>query len=398
MCDCNESPFTKLRESWSRHYQDEMRGQCNCCCQNQNGHAKVKGKFGVAYVIETPTRKCKPCGWEIEFNDTPSQIENNCKKMMTWITCPPLGECQNNHTNFCCGSTAPKEVLNAAHMCYKSGDLNSCSCSKDKSRTSGGDCCFKNTQPICNCAKKVNQKQHCSNCRAMNGQQAYLKSKNKCTCCSLRSNESPRCCCSIRNDEDECCPCKNKTNPKCCCESDSQSSLEDSSVCDCQKIVNRKTKKGCDCQCNCANCKCSGSTKMPAKHREYKNANKTKGNNRTSSQKMDSKQSKNLHSSESRKERQKGIQRSPYTMSASLPKKGPDKENFFEELNGQKTETNKTKTTDIEKIQNKNEDNSKVLQQVETEIRNMDYENEKLKKNQSKIEKYETGDDQNKGI
>lgn len=197
MCDCNESPFAKLRESWSRHFNCAPKNQCQCCGPQPPLKCPTKGKFGVAYIIETPTRKCKPCGWEVEFNDTPSQIDTNCKKMMQWITCPPLGD----SSNCCCCSRAPKELR---QMC--------CKCASDK-QDSSGDCSYrKPPQKKCCCLKRPEPQRRC--CRAKQGQKIYLASKNHCHC------HSP---------------------PKCCCDSDSQSSSEE---CCCRK---KQPKEKCHC-------------------------------------------------------------------------------------------------------------------------------------------------------
>lgn len=178
MCDCNDSPFNKLRESWSKHFDSESHVQCSCCCQNQaKPPRKVKGKFGVAYVIETPSRKCKPCGWEVEFNDTPSQIESNCRKMMNWITCPPLGQ----------------------------------DCSKDLPQKCPRCCCKQQSPKHCCCPKPETKQCCCSS-----------KKPKKCYCCSTTKN----------------CPCR----PKCSCNSDSESSSDEGCCCSKQKRANKKKK------------------------------------------------------------------------------------------------------------------------------------------------------------
>lgn len=175
MCDCNDSPFNKLRESWSKHFDKESHNQCSCCCQNQpKPPPKVKGKFGVAYVIETPSRKCKPCGWEVEFNDTPSQIESTCRKMMNWITCPPLGECQEA----CCCSKPP-ETLH--QVCAR--------------------CCSKQPKQCC-CPPKPERKQCC--CSSKKPKKCYCCSTKKKCCCR------PKCFCNSESSSDEGCCCSNK--------------------------------------------------------------------------------------------------------------------------------------------------------------------------------------------
>lgn len=181
MCDCNESPFNKLRESWSRHFDKESQG-CSCCCQSQKPPHKVKGKFGVAYVIETPSRKCKPCGWEVEFNDTPSQIECNCRKMMNWITCPPLG--QENRVDACCCSKPPEQAIETIHqMCgnQKPG------CCKQQ------HCCCSSKKPI----KKSPQKCCCSTTQKTKKTYCCRPKQKMCLCNSdSESSTDEGCCCS----------------------------------------------------------------------------------------------------------------------------------------------------------------------------------------------------------
>ncbi|GJQ67223.1 hypothetical protein Trydic_g8129 [Trypoxylus dichotomus] len=78
----------------------------NCCCQPPDNayeddccpdwcsHNKVKGRFGVAFIAETPCCCPEPIGWQIEFCDTPSKVEMLCKEMVQWANCPPLPRCQ----------------------------------------------------------------------------------------------------------------------------------------------------------------------------------------------------------------------------------------------------------------------------------------------------------------
>ncbi|XP_048521877.1 uncharacterized protein LOC125504231 [Dendroctonus ponderosae] len=291
MCDCNESPFAKLRESWSRHFTLTTKGQGQCSHSEPPLNCPTKGKFGVAYIIETPTRKCRPCGWEVEFNDTPSQIDTNCKKMMQWITCPPLGDYPN-----CCCSSTPKETLRAVRqMC--------CKCAREKQDSSGDCCCRKPVEKKCCCSKQPEHR--C--CRAKQGQQVYLESKIQCRHCRAHSNAKPRPCQPLDNEE-QCCCNKTTTSPK-CCDSDSQSSLED---CCCRK---KQPKKKCPCN------------KAPRRGQKQKATTTTVPQVKDVGQ-----QSKNSHSPLSEQPKPRATPRSPYTISLPKePKKGPDKEETFHE-------------------------------------------------------------------
>lgn len=80
---------------------------CYCCCEEEeqafaddccpdwcSENKKVKGRFGLAFVAETPCCCPEPIGWQIEFCDTPSKVEQRCKEMVQWVNCPPLPRCK----------------------------------------------------------------------------------------------------------------------------------------------------------------------------------------------------------------------------------------------------------------------------------------------------------------
>ncbi|KAK9719295.1 hypothetical protein QE152_g22764 [Popillia japonica] len=66
----------------------------NDCCPDWCENNKVKGRFGVAFVAETPCCCPEPIGWQIEFCDTPSKVEQRCREMIEWANCPPLPRCR----------------------------------------------------------------------------------------------------------------------------------------------------------------------------------------------------------------------------------------------------------------------------------------------------------------
>ena len=90
--------FDNLRKQWSDYLVcgTEMDKKCCHCCCKDSCPKLVKGRFGLAWVSETPTRKtCVPCGWQLEICDTPSQVEYQCCRMERWANCPPVDDCMS---------------------------------------------------------------------------------------------------------------------------------------------------------------------------------------------------------------------------------------------------------------------------------------------------------------
>lgn len=176
-----------------------------CCCK-----PIVKGKFGLAYIVQTPkTRCCQPLGWEVEFEDTPSKINNNCRKMVKWVNCPPLGGCQNIETHFC---EYPKPCCDL----LKQSNL-PCCCQTylgDFERPSNFQC------KCCYSQKKARNK--CCKCSKDTKQSFCCPAENKCRLCPAAEN---LCCCSRQNRQQCCeskkvdCRCK-KIESNCKCEDD----------------------------------------------------------------------------------------------------------------------------------------------------------------------------------
>lgn len=122
------------------------------CCPDWCNEKKVKGRFGVAFVAETPCCCPEPIGWQIEFCDTPSKVEQRCKEMVQWANCPPLPRCQPcppievrspcfpPRCNPCCPVTNP---------CPPS----CCSCRKSRPKRDECSCCCS--------SKKSEQKSKC---------------------------------------------------------------------------------------------------------------------------------------------------------------------------------------------------------------------------------------------
>ncbi|XP_072375222.1 uncharacterized protein [Diabrotica undecimpunctata] len=102
---CDPDPYVKLTNQpthigESSRYQFKNQAQYTPetdseeyrCCDYKKKQL-TKGKFGLAYVIETPKKKITtPTGWQVEFEDTPSKIMQHCDKMERWVNCPPLGD------------------------------------------------------------------------------------------------------------------------------------------------------------------------------------------------------------------------------------------------------------------------------------------------------------------
>lgn len=89
-----ERDFSDLRRQWSHHSKtgllmnDEQHKEHHCKCKKQK---KAVGRFGVAWISETPA--CcysDPFGWQVEFVDTPSNVEQRCQEMVKWVNSPPL--------------------------------------------------------------------------------------------------------------------------------------------------------------------------------------------------------------------------------------------------------------------------------------------------------------------
>ncbi|KAG5883921.1 hypothetical protein JTB14_032144 [Gonioctena quinquepunctata] len=194
-----------------------------CSCEKP----LVKGKFGLAYVLETPKKKiCKPLGWQVEFEDTPSRIANNCKKMMKWVNSPPLGDCSNLETHFCgypehCGQLLKeqrntehcgqllKEQRNTPNCCCttkKGKDLNICCLQEPKKKCKNMPpvCCNKYQEPVCII---------CENCK-VSALGRY--SPPKILCCCSKPNRKPTCKHQDRNDNQCKCCKKEDTQEKCC--------------------------------------------------------------------------------------------------------------------------------------------------------------------------------------
>lgn len=149
-CGCQGSFSTTFISS-----EDDGPNTCCCCCCNSNNNKPlVKGKFGLAYIIETPKKRCvTPLGWEVEFEDTPSRISNNCKKMMKWVNCPPIGKCVNNETIVECRPDKCAELLNNSRQCRCHSPEKSTCCCKENSFLEYG-CCYRKKKPCCCCIKE----------------------------------------------------------------------------------------------------------------------------------------------------------------------------------------------------------------------------------------------------
>lgn len=180
---------------------DIAHSPCTCCkCKNDKKHL-IKGKFGLAYIVETPKVKMTtPVGWQIEFEDTPSGVINDCNKMVEWVSYPPLENCKKHFPEFppaCAKILKPRNNLLLTpkqHQCVFKSDI------KDNSTNTHGittdlshtkNCC----ENVCNC-----------------GENKYNGSvDNKIPCCREKSTQNPsRNSCSHQNskklyDNQNCC-------------------------------------------------------------------------------------------------------------------------------------------------------------------------------------------------
>lgn len=121
-----------------------------------------KGKFVVAWLIQTPTRKQSvPCGWQLEFEDSPRNVEARCEQMVEWINCPPvemgdLSKFRDDQLSCCssCSSVKPVDRKISCPTC----EFNSCRSDCQRS------CCMRDvsvkngfSSNICQCNKVSNQ-------------------------------------------------------------------------------------------------------------------------------------------------------------------------------------------------------------------------------------------------
>lgn len=251
-CECQDSYSTAFNSS-----EDDGCTPCCCCCCNTNkanNKPIVKGKFGLAYIIETPKNRCvRPLGWQVEFEDTPSRISNNCRKMMKWVNCPPIGKCVNNETIVECRPEKCAELLNNSRQCRcRSPEKPTCCCNERNSHLEYNCCCCSKNKPCC--------------CR--------VKEKVIC-CCQKKPNP---CCCgeqvcrprSRRNsNRNKCCNCKHSSRKRYDDEVNDNDSLD---------YIPRKEKK-----------EDTKRTKSPSKSKERESSNKIKHKSAAGSSKYDSK-------------------------------------------------------------------------------------------------------------
>ncbi|KAF5289118.1 hypothetical protein FQA39_LY15220 [Lamprigera yunnana] len=126
---------------------------CSCCRCPQ----KIKGKFGLAWVIETPNRVCSPDGWQVEFTDTPSEVLKKCQNMLMWVNSPPLecncsteedqSECKSDinsgltlNNSSCNSNSKSTDVEEATQICCKDTvgyciNKKSCECCTDSKKS-----------------------------------------------------------------------------------------------------------------------------------------------------------------------------------------------------------------------------------------------------------------------
>lgn len=160
--DC--SPAKRLFNAPPRDSPHRRSHGCKCCSKNK----KVKGKFGVAWICETPNCSCcEPFGWQVEFCDTPSKVEQRCREMIEWVNKPPLPKNEDNNSK---------------------GE--SCRCKKEKQEKQQRCCCMEPKPPVrCRC-----REQRICNCESeeIDNEGGY------CPC-----NTNTRCCCQDDDDDDD---------------------------------------------------------------------------------------------------------------------------------------------------------------------------------------------------
>lgn len=106
-CNCNvccysKNNFNNLREKWLQFESDSNDGCCCCRCKKK---PLCRGRFGLAWISETSKNKCchcKPCGWQIEFEGTPSKVDQTFKELTRWANNPPPPLYATIVKNDCC--------------------------------------------------------------------------------------------------------------------------------------------------------------------------------------------------------------------------------------------------------------------------------------------------------
>lgn len=152
VCRCNFIADELRRTLNPQEICRQNKEECNCCQCQKN---VAKGKFGLAFIVETPRRKyTQPSGWEVEFEDTPSNISYNCKKMTQWANRPPIGECLETDDYFCCQSIEVRKVIN-------NKEKTTCNCDQCVVKNKAAPCVYiqEPQVPACSCRPKM-----CSRC------------------------------------------------------------------------------------------------------------------------------------------------------------------------------------------------------------------------------------------
>ncbi|GJQ84534.1 hypothetical protein Trydic_g20030 [Trypoxylus dichotomus] len=157
------------------------------CCPDWCENRRVKGRFGLAFVAETPCCCPEPIGWQVEFCDTPSKVEQRCKEMVQWANCPPLPRCE------------PCPPVEVCSPCFPPRCNPCCPLTNPCPPRCPPRCCPCPRPP--SPKRKFHAKECC--CQA---------SKPKKCCCSVVQKRKSKCC-RCENDEDEeedepYCPCK----------------------------------------------------------------------------------------------------------------------------------------------------------------------------------------------
>lgn len=204
-----ERDFSDLRRQWSQHSKNGL-------LMNQNNHAEgscckcmrskqVRGRFGVAWLAETPGHcYSEPYGWQVEFVDTPSRVDQRCKDMVKWINSPPLPK-EDTVEN------KPNET-NQTHK-EQSNDIKSVS---------------------------LDEQHHKNGCSCAEGNHSRTSEKYDyyCDCYGTRIRESEDCCCYYDADAYD----NQRMHPRCKCW---DNYMEDRCSCpNCCQNVNDETSEG----------------------------------------------------------------------------------------------------------------------------------------------------------
>lgn len=185
-----ERDFSDLRRQWSHHSKtgllmnDQQHKEHRCKCKKSK---KATGRFGVAWISETPA--CcysDPFGWQVEFVDTPSKVEQRCQEMVKWVNSPPL----------------PKE-----EAIEKKSKKDKEKRSRRKKSKEHKHIKKEYTSFLCACQERQEK-----TCCCEDTHQNSRKQRSGCCCEDVRDYSNDCCCCELKRVSFESCECRSSSD------------------------------------------------------------------------------------------------------------------------------------------------------------------------------------------